>query len=321
MRTSLKETLEKTNILVIDGSMSTALEALGMDLSNKLWSATALIEHPEKIKEVHKYYFRAGAQCGITCSYQASIPGLMEAGYTEKEAEDYITLSVELFKQARQEWWDEEASEDDIWPLCLGAVGPYGAYLADGSEYKGQYKISDEELRHFHKRRIELLWDAGADLILFETDPSLREALIEANLAEELGVDYWISFSCRDDIHTYEGQEIKECAIALKDHPHLQMIGVNCTYPTHIENLIITLTKYADVPVAVYPNSGDIYDPKTKTWSPNKEHVSFKDFALLWMKAGAKGVGGCCTTKAEHVSDIKKAKEIYLSDQVKKIKI
>ena len=156
-----------------------------------LWTAKILAEQPELIKQVHKDYFKAGADCGITCSYQASIPGLMENGYTLEEAENLIRSAVKIFCEARDEWWEEEGREAGrAWPLCLGAAGPYGAYLADGSEYRGNYGITDEQLKEFHKRRVELLHEAGADNILFETVPSLKEAKVEAEIAEEYGYDY-----------------------------------------------------------------------------------------------------------------------------------
>ena len=134
MKQTIDQILKDNTVMVVDGSMSSALEALGCNLSNKLWTATVLIENPELVKEVHKYYFRAGANCGITCSYQASIPGLMAVGYSEKEAEDYIRLSVKLFLEARDEWWETEGKKANCtYPICLASVGPYGAYLADGS--------------------------------------------------------------------------------------------------------------------------------------------------------------------------------------------
>ena len=304
---------------VIDGAMSSALEELNCpSLNNKLWTAAVLAESPELIKQVHLNYFEAGADCGITASYQASIKGLMEAGYTEEEAEHFITISVDLFKEARDEWWKNADHEKRSYPLCLGSVGPYGAYLADGSEYRGHYKVSDEELYDFHKRRIELLHEAGADVILFETDPSLREANKEKKIGEELGVDYWISFSCRDGHHTNEGQTKEECVKALADHPHLKAIGINCTDPRFVTDLIYDLVKVTDLPIFVYPNSGKVYDPVTKTWSNEDENISFGDYALAWYKAGAKGVGGCCTTTEEHIREVRKALDHYL--EIKDIK-
>ena len=199
MKNTLKQILDRQGILVLDGSMGTALENLGADLNNKLWTARVLADRPELVKEVHIQYFRAGADAGITCSYQASLPGLMETGYSREQAEALITRAVQVFMEARQEWWDAEGKQAGrSWPLCLASAGPYGAYLADGSEYKGHYGVSADTLRDFHRRRAELLWQAGADVLLFETEPSLMEAEVEAQIAEELGAPYWISFSCCD---------------------------------------------------------------------------------------------------------------------------
>ena len=315
MKASLQKTLDACPILVIDGSMSTALEKLGLDLNHRLWTAKALAESPELVKQVHMNYFRAGADCAITCSYQASIPGLTDCGYSEEEAEALLRRSGELFLAARDEWWVQEGREAGrLWPLCLAGMGPYGAYLADGSEYTGAYTVSDEALYAFHERRARLLWEAGADLLLFETQPSLHEALLEARIAEELGADYAVSFSCRDGRHNGSGEPIAECAAALsRDHPHLRLLGVNCTKPEYVESLIACLKRASDLPVAVYPNSGEVYDPVTKTWTRAGGELDFGDWALRYMAAGADLVGGCCTTVEQHVRQVCEARARYLA--------
>ena len=182
MADKIKELLEKNGQMIIDGSMSTALEQMGANLNCNLWTARALVDTPELVKKVHTDYFKAGADCGITCSYQATIPGLMENVFTHDEAAEID--SVKLLLEAREEWWNAEGkAQGRVYPLCLAGIGPYGAYLADGSEYRGNYGVSDEALRTFHKERMEILWNAGADILLIETQPSLREALIEAEIA------------------------------------------------------------------------------------------------------------------------------------------
>ena len=158
---SIREIIDRNGIMVIDGSMSTALENLGANLNSKLWTAKALEVSPELVRQVHLDYFKAGADCGITCSYQATIPGLMNAGCTREEAEKLIARSVELFIEARKEWWEEEGEKEGrMWPLCLAGIGPYGAFLADGSEYRGHYGVSDEVLDEFHRRRMEILHES-----------------------------------------------------------------------------------------------------------------------------------------------------------------
>ncbi len=318
MKASLDSILQKNGIMVIDGSMSTALEQMGADLNNRLWTASILAKQPELVKQVHMNYFRAGADCGITCSYQATIPGFMAQGYTEKEAEELIRRSVRLFLEAREQWWKEEGeAAGRMYPLCLGAVGPYGAYLADGSEYRGNYGLSDQELYDFHQRRMELLHEEGADLLLIETQPSLQEALVEAKIAEELGADYWISFSCRNGRQICEGTPIRECAETLdpERYPHLKMIGINCTKPEYLASLIRELKSATKLPVAVYPNSGETYNPETKTWSGSDDGTDFGEYALQFMLAGADAVGGCCRTVEKHIGQVVGAKEKYLFEK------
>ena len=321
MTNTIQNIIEREGIMVIDGSMSTALENLGADLNSRLWTARALAVSPDLVRQVHLDYFRAGADCGITCSYQATIPGLMENGWTRQEAEDLIARSVRLFLEARQEWWDKEGEQQGrAWPLCLAGIGPYGAYLADGSEYRGHYGVDDQVLYDFHQRRMEILQEAGADILLIETQPSLHEALLAAGIAEDLGADYWISFSCRDGAHINEGDRIRDCAKAFaKDHPHLRMIGVNCSKPEHIESLVRELAlglaeAGADIPIGVYPNSGEEYDPVTKTWHGKGDARDFGEYALSYMKAGASAVGGCCTTVAKHVLQVVEARKEFLSE-------
>ncbi len=316
VRITLAETLEKTGIMVIDGSMATALEAMGCNLRDSLWTAKALLEQPELVKKVHTHYFEAGADCGITCSYQATIRGLTERGYTRAQAETAITDSVKLFQEARSEWWERAGREAGrAYPLCLAGIGPFGAYLADGSEYRGLYQASDAELLEFHARRAELLYQAGADILLFETQPSLKEVLLEADIAEKLGADYWVSFSCMDGKHINEGGRISECArILSQDHPHLKMIGVNCTQPKFIAGLIRELKNSTSLPIAVYPNSGEVYDPVSKTWKGAGESKSYGEYAFKWMQAGASAVGGCCTTVETHVSAVRDARSRFLQE-------
>lgn len=314
-KASIQEVLDKNGIMVIDGSMSTALEALGANTKSSLWTAAALAEQPELVKQVHLDYFRAGADCGITCSYQATIPGLTAHGYSVEEAERIIADSVRVFLEARDEWWEEEGREAGrAYPVCLAGIGPYGAYLADGSEYRGNYGVDDQTLYDFHRRRMEILAEAGADMFLIETQPSFSEALIEAEIAEDLGVDYWISFSCRDGLRINEGDLIRDCATALSTgYRGLKMIGVNCSKPEYIVSLIHELRNATDIPVGVYPNSGLVYDPVTKTWTEPEGQLDFGAYALEYMKAGAAAVGGCCTTDAGHIRRVAEMRDIYVA--------
>ena len=308
----LREALQRCGRLVIDGSMSTALEHMGCQLNDKLWTARVLADRPELVKEVHLQYLRAGADCHITCSYQATVPGLLENGFSKQDAEEIIRRAVRVCQEAVELWWNRVGGKDTgrVYPFCLAAVGPYGAYLANGAEYVGRYGVEDSVLRTFHESRVRLLLEEHPDYLLFETMPSLREVLVAAELAEEAGADYWVSFSCLDGKHICEGDAIRDCARTLaKDHPHLKVIGVNCTKPQFIESLICELKEGCDLPVIAYPNSGETWEPVKRIWYGGSGQVSFGEYARRYYAAGAVAVGGCCTTIDSHIRQVTQARD------------
>ena len=191
-----------------------------------------------------------------------------------------------------------------VYPLIAAAVGPYGAYLADGSEYRGDYNISVEELKKFHKKRMELLWNAGAEILAVETIPSLTEALAVAEIVEEIGAECWISFSCKNETEISDGTPIRECAKKLNGISCVKAIGLNCTAPHFVESLIKEIKKETDKPVLVYPNSGEIYDAETKTWHGAKDGKTYGQWAEIWYKAGVGVIGGCCRTTPANIKEV-----------------
>ncbi|MDD2955656.1 MAG: homocysteine S-methyltransferase [Oscillospiraceae bacterium] len=303
----VKELLSHYQVMILDGAMATELENRGCVINDALWSARILAEAPEKIEQVHYDYFEAGADCAMTASYQATIPGFMGKGFSEEEAEELLRRSVRLAVQARERFWaNESARSGRPYPLIVAAVGPYGAYLADGSEYRGGYTIGEKELADFHRRRVELLIEAGADVLAFETIPCLYEARVIAKLMEDYPeAAYWISFSCRDDGHTCDGTPIEECAEHLEQCGEaLVAIGVNCTPPQYIAPLVKRIRKVFSRPVAVYPNSGESYDASDKTWHGAGAENCFGCASRSWYEAGAQLIGGCCRTTPADIAGV-----------------
>ena len=296
MNGRLSDTIEKLGFVVNDGAMATELEAMGCDLNDELWSAKVLREAPEFIKKVHMSYYEAGADVGCSASYQATVPGLIKKGCSIEEAEALIKLSVRLARSAADEWWNERPRKDRVYPLVAASVGSYGAYLADGSEYRGCYSVSRDELKQFHARRMELLRDAGADFFAIETIPSIEEGGILAELSDELGLECWICFSCRSGSENCEGTPIGECAKVVMAHESVKAVGVNCTPPQYVESLIREIKSVCALPVCVYPNSGEEYDPVTKSWHGATGGATYVDYAKTWLNAGASIIGGCCRT-------------------------
>ncbi len=290
--------LARHDLMILDGAFATELEQRGCNLNDPLWSAKILLEQPQQISAVHLDYFKAGADCAITASYQATFAGFRARGLSDEDAIRLMQLSVSLAKDARDEFWS--ATDQDQTrrprPLVAASVGPYGAYLADGSEYRGDYGLSEEDLITFHRRRMATLIDAGPDLLACETIPCLSEAMALAKLLREFPVtSAWLSFSARDGLHTRNGERLRDCAECLDAYDQICAIGLNCTEPRYISSLIREIRQATEKPIIVYPNSGEEYDPVRKTWLPAAP-TDFAALAKQWYADGARIIGGCCRT-------------------------
>ena len=299
----------RAGTLVLDGALATELESRGADLRDALWSAKVLIEDPALIRDVHRDYLRAGADIVTTATYQASFEGFARRGIDAAGAARLMRDAVRLACDARDEFWaDHTQGAGRLRPLVAASVGPYGAVLADGSEYRGHYAISDAGLRAFHAPRLALLAGSGADLLAIETEPTLREALVLASLVEELqALPAWIAFSCADGLHTCEGQDIGVCAAALQSHRWIGAIGVNCTAPGLMVPLLQRLRARTPKPLLVYPNSGEGYDADGKRWLGVPDATQFATSALTWRAAGARLIGGCCRTTPADIRAVRAA--------------
>ena len=301
--------LQSGGVLMLDGGLATELERRGADLNDPLWSARLLIEQPDLIRDVHRDYFIAGADVATTASYQATFEGLARRGLDHQAAADLMRASVRLALEARDSFWAIPANRSGrLKPLVAASIGPYGAMLADGSEYRGGYALSEEALMEFHRPRMRVLAGAGADLLACETIPCHAEARALARLLAEFpDTGAWISFSCRDGMLDSQGEPLAACARALAPFEQVLSVGVNCTAPQFIESLVGELAHASGKPVAVYPNSGEQYDAHTKRWRGCATGGTFVDGARRWREAGAQLIGGCCRTTPEDIRAVRAA--------------
>jgi homocysteine S-methyltransferase len=281
---------------LLDGGLSTALEQQGADLGGALWTARLLGEAPERIAEAHRAYYRAGARVATTASYQASVEGLVAAGYDAAEARRLITLSVTVAKDVRDELADSHPGL-----LVAASVGPYGAYLADGSEYRGRYGVPAARLREFHAPRLELLAAAGPDLLAVETIPDSDEAEVLVPLLDELGLPAWFSYSVDGDT-TNAGQPLSEAYAVLAGSRTVIAAGVNCSEQADVLGAVQAAVAATGLPAVAYPNRGGRWNAVTGTW----EYSGPLDLGLVdgWLAAGARFVGGCCGTGPADIADL-----------------
>ena len=268
-------------MIVLDGGLSTVLEQHGADLSTALWTARLLVDEPERIADAHREYFRAGAMVATTASYQATEPRM-------------LADSVRIARGVRDEF-------DDPRLLVAASVGPYGAYLADGSEYRGDYGLPAAALRDFHAPRFAALAAAGPDLFAVETVPDIREAEVLVELLDEYGLPAWFSYSVRG-VRTGAGQPLAEAYAVLAGRRSLLAAGVNCSEPRDILPAVETAVAVTGLPAVAYPNGGGSWDATTKTWTPGRAWDA--GLAAAWVAAGATWIGGCCGVGPAEIADL-----------------
>jgi homocysteine S-methyltransferase len=287
----IAQRVAQQQVVIIDGGLATQLEAQGCVIDNSLWSASVIESKPQAIVDAHRAYLDAGAEIIITASYQTT-------------AADLVARSVEIAIRARDEYSRDKPNQDRL-PLIAGSVGPYGAVMGGGAEYTGDYDVGVEGLQDFHRSRLGILNDSGADLIACETIPSFDEAKVLCELLEDARHPAWISFSCRDESRISDGTPIADAAALFRDHPCVLAVGVNCTRPQFVTPLIGQLREVIpEKAIVVYPNSGEDYDASSMTWSGTVTALDWAKAAQQWADAGATIIGGCCRTGPEHIRAI-----------------
>ena len=291
---------EGAGLGVVDGGLATELERRGHDLSSSLWSARLLADDPGAIEAVHVAYLEAGADVIVSASYQATIRGFCAHGYSDDDARQLLCRSVEIACRAR----DQRAAGS----LVAASIGPYGAFLADGSEYRGDYELGVEELLEFHRERWSILAASGADLLACETIPSGVElealARLQAGEPEQWS---WFTFSCRGEQQLRDGTPLVACLERLQEVPRIAGVGVNCVEPGHVLGIVELQRPLTRLPIIVYPNSGETWNARARCWEGQADAVSFGELARRWRQAGADLIGGCCRTGPQHVRAVRQS--------------
>jgi homocysteine S-methyltransferase len=297
-----QEVLTNRKFIVLDGGLATELEKKGCDLKSFLWSAKIIAERPDLIAEVHRDYFQAGADIATTATYQASFQGFAKAGYSKAQAEKLIRTGVEIAHEIR-----EEQQALQLRPLLVAAsVGSYGAFLADGSEYRGDYKISDQELMAFHLPRIkifaELKNEGKVDLLAIETIPSLREIEVILQILKSFPeLEAWISVTLKDAGHLSAGDPIEKFFALVNENPQIVAAGANCSPPELLLEFCETARPHAKKPLVAYPNSGETFNAVTKSWSGENPIRAWEKLSHGFFRSGARWIGGCCRTGPEEI--------------------
>ncbi|MEV5433991.1 homocysteine S-methyltransferase [Streptomyces sp. NPDC052701] len=284
-----------TGTVVLDGGMSNQLESAGYDLGDALWSARLLAERPEAVTEAHLAYFEAGADVAITASYQATFEGFARHGISRERSAQLLALSVEAAREAAR----RARAPRPLW--VAASVGPYGAMLADGSEYRGRYGLTVDALERFHRPRVEVLAAARPDVLALETVPDADEAAALLRAVRGLGVPAWLSYTV-DGRRTRAGQPLEDAFALAADADEVIAVGVNCCAPRDVDDAIAIAARVTGKPVVVYPNSGESWDARARAWDGRAAFGAER--AEGWREAGARLIGGCCRVGPDTIAAI-----------------
>ncbi len=290
--TPLAEALAHRSV-VLDGGLSNQLAAQGCDLTGGLWTARVLDERPDQVEAAHTAYARAGAQVLITASYQVGYEAFAARGRDRDATTALLHRSVALAARAAG------AADHDVW--VAASVGPYGAVLADGSEYHGRYGLTVRELAAFHRPRIKALLAAGPDVLAVETLPDPDEAEAVLTVLAETDAPAWLSYTVAEG-RTRSGHPLPEAFALAARAPQVIALGVNCCDPAEVLPALEAAAAVTAKPLLAYPNDGSVWEATTGTWRSPEATPPWP--TASWRRTGARLLGGCCRIGPDHIAHL-----------------
>jgi homocysteine S-methyltransferase len=301
--------LDTQRCFILDGALASEMERRGANLNDPLWSSRMLFESPELVQQVCYDYYQAGADVAVSSTYQATFEGFERRGVGEREAITIFQKSIQLVKEAREDFWgNPDNRRGRLKPLVAASIGPYGAFLADGSEYSGHYSLSVPELMDFHRKRMSILVECEPDLLAFETIPNHNEVAALVKLLSEFPkMTAWLSLSTKGRTQLADETPFEKAVEIANQSDQIIAVGVNCLPPENVLHLLKIAQKITSKSLLAYPNSGEKWDAKNHCWLPDAEKGDFGKLSLEWYNAGARLIGGCCRTSMKDVANIRKS--------------
>ena len=280
---------------LIDGGLSTELERIGAQIKGQLWTGHNLVDSPELVELAHKNFVASGAEVIISSSYQLSRHGFRVLGLSDDLADSALRRSVEIAR----------AAVGDTGCKVAASIGPYGAVLHDGSEFRGDYKVSQAQLEDFHFERLEVILSAKPDFLAVETIPNVLEAKALAQVLGKVDIPFWIAFTAASESRMWSGEPIEEAAEQIAGLPGLFAAGVNCLNPNYVAPLSMAINKVTSLPAIAYPNDGGKWDAASATWS-GRDDKSLAEWIPHWIDTPIEWVGGCCGSNALDILELSK---------------
>lgn len=288
--------------LVLDGAMSTALEKQGVDTNNDLWTAIALENNLDKVYKVHMNYFKIGAQMTIADTYQANVQAFEKHGYSKDDAEKLIASAVQVAKKARDDYERKTGKHNYV----AASVGPYGAYLSNGDEFRGDYSLTTKEYLDFHLPRLKVLLKSQPDCLAIETQPKLDEVVAILDWLKENAsqIPVYVSFTLHDTTKISDGTPLKKVMQTLNNYPQVFAVGANCFKPFLATSAIDKMREFTQKPIIIYPNLGGVYNEFERNWIPFNAKFDFGKLSKEWYEHGARIIGGCCSTGTKEIQQV-----------------
>lgn len=273
--------------LLADGGLGAALVDRGIDLNVCFEELNRT--NPNLIGSIHKDFANAGAQIVETNTFGGTRFNLARSGFEDSVAE-LNTKAVEIARTAGV--------------LVAGSVGPLRVHLAPYG------RVSTAEAFDAYAEQIKALSEAGADLIIIETQSDLveiQQALTAARSVCDLAVIVCATFT-RDD-RTLLGASPSQFASRMVELG-ADALGVNCSEgPSQVLRVASQMrAASASTPLVAMPNAGGPSRVGTRILYPASGEY-FGEFASAALAQGVSVIGGCCGTGPEHIAAMARALE------------
>lgn len=287
--------------LLLDGGTGRELHRRGVDVPSSIWSAQALLDAPEIVREIHRDYIAAGADI-ITANTYGIIREKFEIHGLGDRVRELNALAVQLALDAR--------NESDRPVLVAGSLPPLrGSYRPD---LVGSF----DELLPMYREQVEILAPM-IDIVLCETMSHSVEACAAATAASATGKPVWVSFTLSDE-HPHSlksGEPIVDAVESLSSLPIAALLA-NCCKPETITAAMPLLAQTRFERVGGYANT---FDTPPLRWTMAGEGrlglrndldpETYARHARRWLAAGATLIGGCCGTTPDHIAQLRSSLE------------
>jgi len=284
--------LKTGETLVADGATGTNLQKMGLKPGKA--PEDLVIEQPDLLLQLERSFVEAGSDILLTCTFGGTRLRMKDSKYQDR-APEVNRRAAELARTAA-------SARDGV--LIAGSMGPTGQVM------KPYGPMTPEQALETYAEQAKALAEGGVDLLLIETMFALEEADAAFNSARSVtDLPIVVSFSYDRGTRTMMGVKPKDVAKKYKGMG-AALIGANCG--TTLENMEAVLKEYNEtIPgfgLWAKPNAGVPHmDVKTEQGVYDMTPEDMSLHAQKYVAMGARVVGGCCGSTADHVAAIAKA--------------